>query len=791
MERPHRGPAPARFVTSVAVCAVALASATVALAQPAAAVSAQRFPQNPLITVATSPSLGGNVNGPTVIRVPDWIDRPLARYYMYFANHLGTFIRLAYADALTGPWRLHEPGVLKVEDTAFFRPQPDPAETLADFYTHVASPEVFVDHARKRLVIWVHGWWTNGERWPADPAAARAWAARNRYSQFTQAAESADGLHFAMRAPITRTSYLRVFEHGGGLYGLSRLGRLSRARDPLEAFELGPNPFAGGQYAGKVRHVGLLKRGTRLHVFFTAIGDAPERVLMSTIDLAGDWTTWRATAPVDVLRPSASYECADLPIAPSEAGDIDTRVNQIRDPFVFDEQGRAFLFYATCGEQGIAAAELTFAGEGAGAPRRQEETPVASDAITQPTETEIVVTRTFPAPRERVFAALTEAAHIRRWMRGPDITLESVDTDVRPGGASRQVFVRPSGRRLEVFGAYQEVEAPSRFVYAETYGFSPLRIVVTTTLVPVTGGTRFTQSIRYASKAERDADYPGVAESAGVAYAELARYLAQQPLNWAADDGARVAALEKDGTRLQGEHVIVWFPRSLPGTEASALVTRLDAGVAGLWRRVGTHDWQAVPKGPITYYLSDDTFVSHASGRGAVFVPMARVRDGRAPFLHEAMHELLASTRIDAAPTTPPVRRPLWLTEGLPDYVARLVAAEVGQVEDGPWNTPSIAGVDAICTERARTADGATMLPFVGSDRRPDVLFTTDRGRFAPTFYTCSFSFVKHLVEGVGLPAMIDLFAIAPSAANARLEQLGGKPLTEWRADWRRRLALD
>ena len=65
-------------------------------------VTATRLSQNPLITVDTSPSLGGNVNGPTVIRVPDWIDRPLGRYYMYFANHMGEFIRLAYADAITG-----------------------------------------------------------------------------------------------------------------------------------------------------------------------------------------------------------------------------------------------------------------------------------------------------------------------------------------------------------------------------------------------------------------------------------------------------------------------------------------------------------------------------------------------------------------------------------------------------------------------------------------------------------------------------------------------------------------
>jgi hypothetical protein len=266
--------------------------------------------------------------------------------------------------------------------------------------------------------------------------------------------------------------------------------------------------------------------------------------------------------------------------------------------------------------------------------------------------------------------------------------------------------------------------------------------------------------------------------------------VAQQALNWAADDGSRIATLARDGIRLDGEHVILWFPKSLALADAEALLKQLEPGVAGLWSRVGTHDWQSVKKGKITYYLSDDAFVSHASGRAAVFVPMARVRDGHAPFLHEAAHELLASTRTDRTRAGPPGRRPLWLTEGLPDYIARLVAADVGMTEAGPFGTPTIAGVDSICTERAQTADGATMMRYVGSEGRPEVLFTTERSRFAPTFYACSFSFVKYLCDQVGLNELINLFAFGPADMNARLDRLKGKKLSEWRADWLQLLNL-
>src|SRR5262245_17570667 len=261
-------------------------------------ISAIRLPQNPLVTVKSSPSLGDNVNGPAIVRVPSWIKQPLGRYYMYFAHHKGAFIRLAYADAIGGPWKVYEPGVLHVRYSAFYRPQPDDPRSPDGFYTHVASPEIFLDPARNKVVMWFHGWWTNGERWPIESAAAaRAWAREHQYGQFTQVAESDDGIRFEIRSPITKESYLRVFLEGSVFYGLARLGLLLRSSTPLSAFEVGPNPFRDGLYAGRVRHVALLRRGRTLNVFFTAIGDAPERVLMASIDLTGDWQSWKASRP--------------------------------------------------------------------------------------------------------------------------------------------------------------------------------------------------------------------------------------------------------------------------------------------------------------------------------------------------------------------------------------------------------------------------------------------------------------------------------------------------------------
>src|SRR5512143_3717469 len=151
--------------TQKAFSALALAALACGFAPALAAeVAATRFAENPLITVRSDPSVGDNVNGPSVIKVPDWVKRPLGRYYMYFAHHRGTYIRLAYADSLHGPWKVYAPGVLNVSETALFRPQPDPPYEIYGVYTHVSSPEVLVDDANKRIIMWVHGQFSDGKK---------------------------------------------------------------------------------------------------------------------------------------------------------------------------------------------------------------------------------------------------------------------------------------------------------------------------------------------------------------------------------------------------------------------------------------------------------------------------------------------------------------------------------------------------------------------------------------------------------------------------------------------------
>jgi hypothetical protein len=106
---------------------------------------ATRSPSSPIITSALLPGDdGASINGPSMIRVPDWVPNPLGKYYLYFAHHAGKYLRLAYADQPEGPWKFHTGGVLQLADQRVVS-------------GHIASPEVIVDNENRRIVLFYHG----------------------------------------------------------------------------------------------------------------------------------------------------------------------------------------------------------------------------------------------------------------------------------------------------------------------------------------------------------------------------------------------------------------------------------------------------------------------------------------------------------------------------------------------------------------------------------------------------------------------------------------------------------
>jgi hypothetical protein len=314
-----------------------------------------RLANGPIIGPHLHPSIGVNIQGPSLIRVPDWIEHRLGDYYLYFADHKGRYIRLAYADHLAGPWRVHPPGSLHLAQSGFLAaPPPVSADELGRFEAqyrargmtishdvlseitapHIASPDVHVDAERRRIVMYFHGLDGVGH-------------------QVSRVAISQNGIDFTARPEVIGRSYMRIFQHDGMTYALTMPGTLSRSADGLSDFDTGPTLFNPN-----MRHAAVLKRDGALWVFWTQVGDAPERILLSRIALDGDWHGWRDEPPVEVLRPEHPWEGASAPSLPSIRSTAYGLVNQLRDPAIYEESCVTDLLYAVGGESGIAVARV-------------------------------------------------------------------------------------------------------------------------------------------------------------------------------------------------------------------------------------------------------------------------------------------------------------------------------------------------------------------------------------------------------------------------------------------------
>jgi uncharacterized protein YndB with AHSA1/START domain len=83
---------------------------------------------------------------------------------------------------------------------------------------------------------------------------------------------------------------------------------------------------------------------------------------------------------------------------------------------------------------------------------------------------EIVITRVFNAPRERVFNAMTDPKQVVQWWGPKGFTTTIEKMDVRPGGVWKHVMHGPDGTDYPNKSVFIEVVKPERIVYSHGGG---------------------------------------------------------------------------------------------------------------------------------------------------------------------------------------------------------------------------------------------------------------------------------------------------------------------------------
>lgn len=141
--------------------------------------------------------------------------------------------------------------------------------------------------------------------------------------------------------------------------------------------------------------------------------------------------------------------------------------------------------------------------DGRGDRKRAQANHIGPVTITTPGDRQIVITRTFDAPRALVFEAWTKVEHVTHWWDPSGMPLAVCEIDLRPNGAFRWVNRGPDGGEGHSFsGTYREIVPPEKLVFGD-----PSRSKQVATLVFTEEGekTTLTITMECASKEDRDA----------------------------------------------------------------------------------------------------------------------------------------------------------------------------------------------------------------------------------------------------------------------------------------------
>lgn len=128
--------------------------------------------------------------------------------------------------------------------------------------------------------------------------------------------------------------------------------------------------------------------------------------------------------------------------------------------------------------------------------------------VTLPTDTQILITREFAAPRHLVYKAITTPEHVKRWWNAKRGEVTIAEIDLRVGGKWRYVMVLPEGFEVGFHGEYREIVPNERIVSTEAYEGVPSpddnATLNTVTLTENDGGTNMTVLVECHTREIRD-----------------------------------------------------------------------------------------------------------------------------------------------------------------------------------------------------------------------------------------------------------------------------------------------
>lgn len=201
---------------------------------------------------------------------------------------------------------------------------------------------------------------------------------------------------------------------------------------------------------------------------------------------------------------------------------------------------------------------------------------------------ELTVERNVEMPAQLAWEGWTEPKHITKWWGPKGWTTTVYEMDVRPGGVWRYSLkaVDNSGEEAYCRAVYEEVEAPRKLVYTDTFADSEWNVVsdsemyTTVLFEEKSEGTRISIVTRFATNEQLDnAEAMGMIEGFTDAYDRLEEYLE----TLMGGNETMETVISKDGTQIAytkqgtGPALIMVSSAAADHKDASSLAEHLSA----------------------------------------------------------------------------------------------------------------------------------------------------------------------------------------------------------------------
>lgn len=225
--------------------------------------------------------------------------------------------------------------------------------------------------------------------------------------------------------------------------------------------------------------------------------------------------------------------------------------------------------------------------------------------------------------------------------------------------------------------------------------------------------------------------------------------------------------LRESGIRQETDRAIVWFESGvLSDAQMEEFSKQVNQGILDI------ESYLKIPaqrENMIRYYVTSQVTISHALAH-SVFLPMHRVANHTAPYLHETTH-IIAPCR-DC---------PMWFSEGLASFVQSYISEHMGGYDGVIFARNGNRGIDRDTARWLGGDRGQAVLPFIGKHEEPPEI-AYDRSNVAAPYYVMSQSLVKYMVETAGIEC---LATVCPASDfDSTLANATGKSCDEWKEQW-------